>query len=73
MALRIEQRVACGAPWLSATPGNLSLGGLQSSAVTVTADSALFGGGSSAIGYLCLQSNDAASPVTPVRVTATQQ
>ncbi len=73
MALRIEQRIACGAPWLSATPGTLSLGGLQNGPVTVSADSALFGSGSSAIGYLCLQSNDANAPLTAVRVTATQQ
>jgi hypothetical protein len=74
VAIHLEQRVACGASWLSTDPGTLTLGGLQSGNVTVTADSGLFDGGvTTSVGYICVQSNDAAKPVSLVKVVATQQ
>jgi hypothetical protein len=72
MALRIEQTVACGAPWLSATPPLLTIGALGSANASVSVDSTKFGGGNSAVGYLCLQSNDPVTPVSVVRVNAVQ-
>jgi hypothetical protein len=72
MAVRIEQQVTCGAPWLNATPSSLNIGALATANASVSVDSTKFGGGSSALGYLCLQSNDANNPVTIVRVNATQ-
>ncbi len=72
MALRIEQSVACGAPWLSASPPSLDLGAGESANVSVSVDSTKFGGGNSAVGYLGLQSHDSANPVSVVRVNATQ-
>ena len=72
MALRIEQTVACGAPWLSATPPVLTVDALASVNASVSVDSTKFGGGNSAVGYLCLQSNDPTTPVSVVRVNATQ-
>ncbi len=72
MALRIEQQITCGAPWLSAAPPQLNLGALASATVSVSVDSTKFGGGNSATGFLCLQSNDSANPVSVVRVNAVQ-
>ena len=73
MALRIEQAVACGAPWLTATPPLLNLDAVSTANASVSVDSTLFGGGaSSAVGYLCVQSNDPANPVSIVRVNAVQ-
>ncbi len=72
-AIHLEQRVACGATWLSTDPATMTLGGLQGGAVTVTADSGLFDGGvTTAVGYVCVQSSDAANPVSLVKVVATQ-
>jgi hypothetical protein len=73
MAMHVEQKVACGAPWLSATPGSLSLGGLSNAPLTVSVDSSNFDGGvTSEVGYLCIQSTDAGKPTAVVRITATQ-
>jgi hypothetical protein len=73
MAMRIEQKVACGAPWLSTLPGSLSLGGNVSAPVTVTVDSSNFDGGvTNEVGYLCLSSNDSHAPTTVIRVDAVQ-
>jgi hypothetical protein len=72
MAVRIEQQITCGAPWLSATPPQLNLGALDSSSASVSVDSTKFGVGNSATGYLCLHSNDAKNPVKVVRVNAKQ-
>ena len=72
MAVRIEQQITCGAPWLGATPSQLNLGALGSGIASVSVDSTKFGGGNSVSGYLCLHSNDANNPLTVVRVNATQ-
>jgi hypothetical protein len=73
IVMHIEQKVACGAPWLSTVPSSLSLGGAASAPVTVTVDSSNFDGGvTSEVGYLCLKSNDAGKPTTVIRVGATQ-
>jgi len=74
-AMHIEEQVPCGAAWLSAAPPTLTLGGLLSGTVTVTADSTQFpvpGNGSSADAYLCIDSNDANNPVVAVPVHAHQ-
>lgn len=72
LAVRIEQQITCGAPWLGATPGQLNLGALAGATASVSVDSTKFGGGNSASGYLCLHSNDATAPLKVVRVSATQ-
>jgi subtilisin family serine protease len=73
MAIHIEGQVPCGATWLSTSPSSLSLSGLSSAPVTVTADSTKFpGAATSANGFLCLDSNDAKFPVLAVPVSATQ-
>lgn len=72
LALRIEQQVSCGAPWLSTTPASLNVGALDSGNASVSVDSTKFGGGTSAVGYLCLHSNDPNTPVSVIRVSATQ-
>jgi hypothetical protein len=72
MAVRIEQQITCGAPWLSAAPPQLNLGALASTTASVSVDSTKFGGGNSATGFLCLHSNDAQNPLKVVRVNATQ-
>lgn len=73
IALHLEQKVACGAPWFTTAPASLNLGGLASAPVTVSVDSSNFGGGNATeVGYLCLHSNDANRPVSVVRVSATQ-
>lgn len=75
-AMHIEEQVPCGAAWLSTTPPTLTLGGLLSGTVTVTADSTQFptpGHGMTADAFLCIDSNDANNPVVPVLVHALQQ
>jgi subtilisin family serine protease len=73
LAMHVQAKVACGAPWLSATPSSLTLGGLASADVTVTVDSTQFPAAStSASGFLCLDSNDPNFPILAVPVTATQ-
>ncbi|HET7778949.1 MAG TPA: S8 family serine peptidase [Rudaea sp.] len=72
MAVRIEQKITCGAPWLGATPAQLNLGALASGTASVSVDSTKFAGGNPATGYLCLHSNDAATPLKIVRVKAMQ-
>jgi len=73
MAIHMAGKVACGAPWLSTTPGSLMVDGLASKTVTVTVDSSQFPAASTtATGFLCLDSNDAKVPVLAVPVTATQ-
>jgi len=74
-AMHIQEQVPCGAAWLSTTPATLSLAGLASAPLTVTANSTQFpvpGVGQSATAYLCLDSNDANYPVTATPVTAIQ-
>jgi hypothetical protein len=71
MALKIEQQITCGAPWLSVAPPQLNLGALANATASVTVDSTKFGG-NSATGFLCLHSNDAKNPIKLVRVNATQ-
>ncbi|MGA9335774.1 MAG: S8 family serine peptidase, partial [Rudaea sp.] len=73
MAMHLEVAATCGAPWLSTTPGTLSIGAHLTAPLTVTADSALFpGAASSASAYLCLDSNDPAHPIYAVPVNASQ-
>ena len=74
MAVHLEGQVACGAPWISTTPSTLSLDGKLSDVVTVTADSTQFPvpGPGTATAFVCLDSNDAATPVLAVKVEATQ-
>jgi hypothetical protein len=72
MAIHMEGQVACGAPWISTTPSTLTLDGKLSDTVTVTADSTLFPAPGTATAFVCLASNDAATPVLAVKVTATQ-
>lgn len=72
LALHLEQKVACGAPWLTTSPSTLSIDGLSSDTVAVTADSTQFASGTSVAAYLCIQSNDADEPIHTVRVEATQ-
>ena len=72
MAMHLEQKVACGATWLSTTPPTLALGGHQTAPVTVTADSTKFASGTAATGYVCLQSNDTTKPIVVVQVKAVQ-
>lgn len=72
LAIHLEQKVACGAPWLTTSPPSLSIDGLSSDTVSVTADSTQFASGTSATAYLCLTSNDADEPIHTVRVEATQ-
>jgi len=80
MAVHIEASVPCGAPWLTTNPPTMSIGGLLSAPLTVTADSTQFGPiaaapatpGISRSAYLCIDSNDANNPVVAVPVTATQ-
>jgi hypothetical protein len=79
MALHIEASVPCGAAWLSTNPPTMSIGGLLSAPLTVTANSALFAPapgiaapGVSRSAYLCIDSNDANHPVVAVPVTAIQ-
>jgi len=73
MAMHIEQKVTCGAPWLSTAPATLTIDALLSSTVTVTADGNKFPSGQKSVSaYLCLNSDDAASPVYPVRISATK-
>jgi len=73
MAVRIEQQITCGAPWLNATPSQLNIGAFSSANASVSVDSTKFDSGNPAVGYLCLQSNDAKNPITVVRVNATQK
>jgi len=74
IALHIEGNVPCGAAWLGTTPSSLSLPGLISGVVSVTADSTHFPvpGPGTVRGFLCIDSNDANFPVLAVPVTATQ-
>jgi hypothetical protein len=74
MAIHMEGFVPCGAPWISTTPSTLTLDGKLSDTVTVTADSTQFPvpGPGTATAFVCLDSNDAATPVLAVKVTATQ-
>lgn len=74
MAMHIETIAACGAPWMSTTPATLSLDGKLSDTVTVSVDSTQIAGSGprTAIAYLCLDSNDANTPVLAIPVTATQ-
>jgi hypothetical protein len=74
LAVHLEAQVPCGAAWLSTAPPTLSLDGKLSDTVTVTADSTQFPvpGPGSATAFLCLDSNDPATPVLAVPVTATQ-
>lgn len=72
MAMHIETQITCGAPWLSAAPGTLTIGAVNNAPLTVTANSTLFPVGStSEYAYLCLDSNDTAHPVyaTPIHAT----
>jgi len=74
-AMHIEEQVPCGAAWLSTAPSTLTLGGLLSGTVTVTADSTQFpvpGHGMTADAFLCIDSNDANNPVVAVPVHALQ-
>jgi hypothetical protein len=73
-AMHIEEQVPCGAAWLSTTPPTLTLGGLLSGTVTVTADSTLFPvpGPGDADAFLCIDSDDANNPVVAVPVHAHQ-
>jgi subtilisin family serine protease len=74
LQMRIEDRVACGAPWLSTSPASADLQGLIGLPLTVAIDATLFPPNeTSAAAYLCLESNDPDTPVTVVRVNATQQ
>ena len=71
-AMHIEEQVPCGAPWLSTTPATLSIGALDSAPLTVNVDSDFFPGvDTSATAFLCLDSNDPATPVLAVPVSAT--
>jgi hypothetical protein len=73
MAMHIEAVVTCGASWLTTTPSTLGLGGKLSGTVTVTASN-LPGTGTprTVSAWLCIDSNDANTPVLAVPVTATQ-
>ena len=78
-AMHIEEQVPCGAAWLTTSPPTMSIGGLLSAPLTVTANSALFAPvsgiaapGVSRSAYLCIDSNDANNPVLAVPVTAIQ-
>jgi len=71
--MRIEQQVTCGAAWLSTLPSTLTLPGMTSQAITVTADSMKFPAGQTeAIGYLCLESDDPDEPIRTIKVNAAQ-
>lgn len=70
-ALHIETEASCAAvPWLAVSPSSGSLGGGATSPLTLTATAAQFGAGNDVTGYICLQSNDAATPLLPVQVNA---
>lgn len=71
-ALRIEQTGTCGGAWLTAGTPTLTIGALSSTALSLSVDSTLFPSGTTASGFLCLQSNDAATPTQLVRVVAIQ-
>jgi Subtilase family/PA domain len=73
-AMHIEEQVPCGAAWLSTSPATLAVGAQQSAPVTVSADSTMFPfpGPGTATAFLCLDSNDANTPVLAVPVSATQ-
>jgi subtilisin family serine protease len=74
LQMRIEDRVACGAPWLSTSPASADLQGLIGLPLTVAIDATQFPPNeTSAAAYLCLESDDPDTPVTVVRVNATQQ
>ncbi len=67
--LRIEQQVTCGASWLSVTQPTLSLPGMISGQLHVNVDGSMVPFGHK-VGYLCLQSNDTANPISIIRVDA---
>lgn len=70
-AMHLESAASCAPPaWLSATGFPLAIAGDDSAQVTVTATGPFPGGVPSATGYVCLASNDAATPVLPVQVNA---
>lgn len=71
-ALRIEQAAPCGAAWLSTNTPSANIGGASSISINVTANSTQFPGGSPASAFLCIESNDAKTPVLAIPVTATQ-
>ena len=73
LAMFIDSQISCAAPtppWLSQTGLPLTLGGLGSANVTVTATSPL--GGTNTTAYLCLDSNDTNNPILPIQVNAAQ-
>jgi hypothetical protein len=74
LAVHIEASVPCGAAWLSTVPPTLTLDGLLSGTVTVTADSTQFPvpGPGDADAFLCIDSNDANNPVVAIPVHAHQ-
>ncbi len=74
VALVLEQPAFCaGLPWLSIMPATLALPGSISRVVTAQVNSTLFGGpGPVEVGYLCMQSNDATTPLTLLRIRAVQ-
>ncbi len=71
-AMRLEQKVQCGASWMTATIPSLTLPGkIGSNVLGITVNNSLTAF-DHAVGYLCLQSNDATNPVTVVRVDVYQ-
>lgn len=71
-ALHVQMQAPCAAaPWLAVSPGGGSLAGGATAPLTLTATAAQFAG-NAATSYLCLQSNDASTPLLPVQVDATR-
>lgn len=71
-AVYLDSAASCAAlPWLGVVPNSGSLGGGASLPLTLTATAAEFTG-SSVTGYLCLQSNDAVTPLLPVQVNVSR-
>lgn len=71
-ALHIETQASCAAAaWLAVNPSAGSLAGDATTPLTLTATAAQLGG-RAATSYLCLQSNDASTPLLPVQVNATR-
>ncbi len=69
--MRIEQRVVCGAPWLTTSRPTMTLPGLIDATVGVSVDGTDLLSGDSRVAYLCLRSNDATNNIQVVRVEAT--
>lgn len=71
LAFQMEGTVPCGAPWIaSVTPASGALGFAQSNTLSINVDtSALAPGAHTA--FVCIQSNDPATPQATVRVVLT--